>query len=122
MWFSIKGHNANDMIFPYQATSPTLGKPIWYDEKELWNEIDRIIDEDVEKKFTLGQQCYFNLVHCANPAYFLTNETRLALEEYMAHKRFNLPLANNLDDAEYNRIVIFSSIDDEYNAAMKKNA
>lgn len=118
----MKGHVANDMVFPYQASSPTLGKLVWYDEIELWNEIDRILAEDVEKKFTVGQQCYFNLTHCANPGYFLTAETQLALEEYMAHKRFKLPFADNLDRAEYNRIVIFSSIDDEYNAVIKSNA
>ena len=122
MWFSIKGHNANDMIFPYKAVSPTLGKYIWYDELELWNEIDRIIAEDVEKKFTLGQQCYFNLIHCANPAYFFTNEVVMNIEEYMAYKRFKLPLARSLDEAEYNKIVIFSSIDDEFNATIKHNA
>jgi hypothetical protein len=118
----MKGHSANDMIFPYQASSPTLGKLIWYDEDELWNEIDRILAEDIEKKFTNGQQCYFNLTHCANPAYFLTSETQLALEEYMAFKRFKLPFASSLDKAEYNRIVIFSTIDEEYNAAIKHNA
>jgi len=117
----MKGHTANDMVFPYEALSPTLGTLVQYDEIELWNEIDRIIAEDVEKKFTKGQQCYFNLIHCANPGYFYTPQTQLMLEEYMAYKRFKLPFYSTLDQAEYNRIVIFSSIDDEYNALIKSN-
>tara|TARA_R100000655_G_scaffold34461_1_gene67064 strand:- start:194 stop:505 length:312 start_codon:yes stop_codon:yes gene_type:complete len=99
--------------------SPTLGRMVLYTEEELWNEIDRILAEDSEKKFTPGQQCYFNLIHCANPAYFLTPKVIASLEEYMAMKRFSIPLASDIDSAEYHRLVIFSCIDDEYNAASK---
>ena len=35
-------------------------------------------------------------------------------------KKFNIPLANNIDDAEYERVVIFSAIDDEYQAILRK--
>jgi len=37
----------------------------------------------------------------------------------MALKRFNIPIASNLDDAIYERVVIFSAIDEEYNACIK---
>lgn len=119
MWCSYKKAPFNDFYFPYKATSPTLGRVVLYTENELWNEIDRILAEDSEQKFTTGQQCYFNLIHCANPAYFLTPEVILTLEEFMAMKRFKIPLARDIDSAEYERLVIFSSIDDEYNAASK---
>jgi hypothetical protein len=45
----------------------------------------------------------------------------MALEEYMAIKRFNIPFASNIDDALYHRLVIFSAIDDEYNKATKSD-
>jgi hypothetical protein len=96
-----------------------LGTQVLYTEEELWNEIDRILEEDAQQKFTMGQQCYFNIIHCANPAYFLQPEVTLALEEYMAMKRFKIPISVDLDSADYNRLVIFSAIDDEYNAATK---
>ncbi|HCV03311.1 MAG TPA: hypothetical protein DG048_11740 [Pseudoalteromonas sp.] len=92
-----------------------------YTENELWNEIERCLAEDKEKKFTPGQQCFHNLIHCANPGYFLDRETILYLEEYMAIKRFKVPLASNIDDVVYHRLVIFSAIDEEYNAASELN-
>jgi hypothetical protein len=42
------------------------------------------------------------------------------LEEYMSMKRFHLPLARTLDEAEYERVVIFSAIDEEYNALINE--
>ena len=45
----------------------------------------------------------------------------MLLEEYMAMKKFNIPLATSIDDAEYERVVIFSAIDDEYQAILRKD-
>ena len=42
------------------------------------------------------------------------------MEEYMSMKRFNIPFATNIDDAEYERLVIFSAIDEEYNAIINE--
>ena len=119
MWCSYKQARSNDLEFPYYAISPTLGRQVLYTEEELWNEIDRILKEDPKNKFTRGQQCYFNIIQCANSAYFLTPEVILNLEEYMAIKRFKIPIAVDIDSADYQRLVIFSAIDDEYNAANK---
>ena len=57
----------------------------------------------------------------ANAPHWITNEVVMALEEYMAMKRFNIPFASNIDDALYHRLVIFSAIDDEYNKATKSD-
>jgi hypothetical protein len=37
----------------------------------------------------------------------------------MAMKRFNIPLAASIDEVEYGRLVVFSAIDEEYNACIK---
>jgi len=107
------------LIFPYECQSPTLNKKITYDEDELWREIDRILAEDERGKFTPGANLYHNLVLCADASYFLDSETNMILEEYMAMKRFNIPLAASIDEVEYNRLVVFSAIDEEYNACIK---
>ena len=114
-------HNiqSRDLSFPYQAKSPTLKTHITYDESELWCEIDRILDEDVDSKFTSGQQLYFNLLHCADSSYFINSETNIYLEEFMMHKRFNIPLAKSIDEAEFERMSLFSAIDEEYNACIE---
>ena len=121
MWMSYKNQPSRNLHFPYQAQSPTLKKNITYDEDELWNEIWRIVDESKDGKFTLGAALYYSLVFCSDSTYFLTPETIFALEEYIAMKRFNLPLANNLDEADYHRLVIFSSIDEEFNALQQED-
>ena len=107
------------LIFPYECQSPTLNKKITYDEDELWREIDRILAEDERGKFTPGANLYHNLILCADASYFLDSETNMVLEEYMAMKRFNIPLAASIDEVEYNRFVVFSAIDEEYNACIK---
>ena len=121
MWMSYKDQPSRKLHFPYKAKSPTLKKTITYDEDELWNEIWRIVDENKDGKFTLGAALYHSLVFCADSTYFLTPETIFALEEYMAMKRFNLSLANTIDEADYHRLVIFSAIDEEFNALQQED-
>jgi len=64
-------------------------------------------------------------VLCADSSYFCTAETSFTLEEYMSMKRFNIPIARTIDEADYERLVIFSAIDEEMNAIsneeVKKN-
>jgi len=121
VWMSYKQQPTRNLSFPYIAQSPTLKKNITYTEEELWAEIDRIIDSDHDGKFTLGATLYYSLVFCADSSYFHTPEAIFALEEYMAMKRFNLPLATTIDNADYHRLVIFSAIDEEFNALQKED-
>jgi len=109
------------LTFPYEAKSPTLRKIITYDEDELWEEIDRILAENKGSKYSPGTDLYYNLVLCADSAYFNDQETYMFIEEYMSMKKFNIPLASNIDDADYERVVIFSAIDDEYQAILRKD-
>ncbi len=108
------------LTFPYDAKSPTLRKVITYNEDQLWSEIYRILDEGKDSKFTPGAELYYNLMLCADSSYFIDREMSLMLEEYMAMKKFNIPLATEIDSAIYDRVVIFSAIDDEYQAIIRK--
>tara|TARA_R110000803_G_scaffold3866_2_gene13199 strand:- start:2389 stop:2766 length:378 start_codon:yes stop_codon:yes gene_type:complete len=116
-----KAQPSRNLVFPYQAKSPTLKKVITYTEDELWNEVYRILGEDKERKFTPGTNLYYNLVLCADSSYFCTAETSFAMEEYMSMKRFNIPIARTIDEAEYERLVIFSAIDEEMTAISNEN-
>ena len=86
----------------------------------MWSEIYRILDEGKDSKFTPGAELYYNLMLCADSSYFIDREMSLMLEEYMAMKKFNIPLATEIDSAIYDRVVIFSAIDDEYQAIIRK--
>lgn len=118
---SLNSIASRGLTFPYKAKSPTLRKEITYTEKELWNEIDRILIENQGTNFSPGADLYHNLILCADSSYFMSSETNMLLEEYMAMKKFNIPLATSIDDAEYERVVIFSAIDDEYQAILRKD-
>jgi|TARA_R100000084_G_scaffold92663_1_gene46495 hypothetical protein len=97
-----------------------LHKEITYDENELWAEIDRILEEDSQNKFTTGTNLYYNLLLCSDSRYFVDSEINLYIEEYMAMKRFNIPIAETIDKAEYERLVVFTAIDEEYKAILRK--
>lgn len=120
VWMFYNRNPSRNLVFPYQAKSTTLNKVITFTEDELWNEVDRILAEDSSSKFTPGASLYYNLLFCADTSYFCNSETNITMEEYMSMKRFNIPFATNIDDAEYERLVIFSAIDEEYNAIINE--
>mgnify|MGYP003147054224 FL=1 len=119
MWMSFNNATTRVLEFPYQAKSPTLKKVITFDEAELWREVDRILAEDTERKYTVGTNLYYNMLLCSNVNYWLDQDTQLYLEEFMAMKQFNIPLSSNIDDTDYHRFVIFSGIYEEYNACIE---
>ena len=106
--------------FPYKATSPTLHKEITYTEKELWNEVDRVSAEDKKNKFSPGQQLYYNMIHCSSPYSFFTPDMNMYIEEFSYTKEFNIPIAKCIDEAPYEKLVIFSAINEELNACKNR--
>ena len=119
MWMNYHSVQSRDLVFPYRAKSPTLKKSITYTKEELWNEIERVLAEDQTGKFTPGQQLYYNMLTCADTTFFYDTDVMILLEEYLMHKRFNLALYRSIDDAEYERMSLFSAIDEEYLAIQR---
>tara|TARA_R100000734_G_C3275651_1_gene70516 strand:- start:10 stop:387 length:378 start_codon:yes stop_codon:yes gene_type:complete len=119
MWMNYYNVQSRNLVFPYRAKSPTLKKSITYTKEELWNEIDRVLAEDQNGKFTAGQQLYFNMLHCADSTFFYDTDVIILLEEYLLYKRFNIPLYDELDNALYERMSLFSAIDEEYLAIQR---
>ena len=119
MWMNYHSVQSRDLVFPYRAKSPTLKKSITYTKEELWNEIERVLAEDQTGKFTPGQQLNYNMLSCADTTFFYDTDVMMLLEEYLMHKRFNLALYSSIDDAEYERMSLFSAIDEEYLAIQR---
>ena len=59
------------------------------------------------------------MVHCVNPNYFIDSKINILFEEYAFSKEFNIPIASNMDDISYEKMVIFSAISEEINACQK---
>jgi len=107
-------------IEPYQAQSPTLSKIITYSEKEIWDECDRIIAEDKQNKFSIGQNLYYNLNFFCNPKFFIDREIEQCVEEYFLSLKLKMPISNTLYEADATTIDIFRLISEELNACEKR--
>lgn len=70
---------------------------------------------DKENKFTPGNNLFVYIPHFCNPKFFYNSEMNAFLEELYYIKRFNIPLTNNLHNEDYDRLVIFRTIDREQN-------
>ena len=78
--------------------------------------MDRVVAEDKKRRFSPGQNLYYNIPLFANPQYFLDQESQMYINEYITAKRLNIPLASSLDDMDYNRSVILLAINEEIEA------
>ena len=78
--------------------------------------MDRVVAEDKKRRFSPGQNLYYNIPLFANPQYFIDQDSQMYINEYITAKRLNIPLASSLDDMGYNRSVILSAINEELTA------
>ena len=92
---------------------------IGFTEEEVWREVDRALEENKDNQFTDGQVLFFNMVFCANPQYFFDPYLEFIFKEYAFSKEFDVPIANNIDEVPYEKMVIFSAISEEINACQK---
>tara|TARA_R100001510_G_C7656816_1_gene217294 strand:+ start:3085 stop:3345 length:261 start_codon:yes stop_codon:yes gene_type:complete len=69
---------------------------------------------DKDSKFTPGNNLYVYLPHFCNPEFFYDSNFRFILEEYYFIKTFNIPLTNDLQNEDYDKLVIFRTIDREH--------
>lgn len=120
MGFAESQFPANLAEGSYRAQSPTLYKKIEYDEKEIWNELDRICKEDEESKFTEGQQMYYNHFHFVNGKYFQDIFLERFINEYYYCTRLNVPPGKDLESTSAIRLHFFSIIHTELTAIEAK--
>lgn len=65
-------------------------------------------------KFTPGNNLFVYLPHFCNPQFFYDEDNKFLLEEYYFIKSFNVPLTNDLQNEDYDKLVIFRTIDREH--------
>tara|TARA_R100000742_G_C4268040_1_gene86331 strand:- start:851 stop:1264 length:414 start_codon:yes stop_codon:yes gene_type:complete len=119
VWCSYFGWQ--DSLFPenvsakgYEATSPTLGKRIWFSGiKDINDEVGRVIEEGLQKNFSIGQALYYSLPFFCNAKIFAKQIYRNLLEEYQIVQDFKVPLAENLDKVPVIKARYFSVIRQE---------
>jgi|TARA_B100000073_G_scaffold339533_1_gene338077 hypothetical protein len=116
LWFSSFGIPRTGLLLPYTAQSPTLFKRIEFkNEKDIENEIDRILSEPNIKKHGIGQSLYFQLPFFCNPDEQIPNWCWQMIDDYYVVTEYNIPLSNTLDDANAWVLDCFNIIKDEVN-------
>ena len=103
----------------YTAQSPSLFTEIEYDEKERWNEVERLAKEAHGTKFSIGQQLYYQVHFFANPRFLWDSDYDRLIEEYTMMESFNIPLAKSLDEAPAQKLRDFTIIKAEIMALQK---
>ena len=103
---------------PYETQSPITGKVKRYDEEELEKEFELIAKEP--SKFTVGQNLYYQLVLISDMNRWMEDWCQEAIEDYMLTTRFNVPLAEKIDDLPWERVNNLFIIDNEYLSWQKR--
>jgi len=123
VWIACAGYPESPFRFPYVAQSPTTNKMVEFNSiEDVWNEIENRIDETRGSKFTEGNEIWSTLLLYANPNYLVDDESVFLIEDYNMCKRFNIPIASNLEDADADRIIGFKIIEEEIKAFQEFNS
>jgi len=82
----------------WNAQSPTLGKVIEYDEREVWAEVERIREEAVEHGWPVGQSLYSQLPFFASADWFLEPDALRWMKDLRLIRATHTPAAHTLDE------------------------
>ena len=114
MWFSQLGFPHITLEFPYKRQSPLTKRVKTYKNiEQVWEEIILLVDQWKDSNFSLGRNLYFHLPLFMNPRWIVNQDDNILLKEYSWIKEFNIPLAQDLDSADANKIETFDIIKNE---------
>ena len=82
---------------------------------DVWDDINALVDKWSGSNYSLGRNLYFHLPLFMNPYWIITETDAIVLQEYSWIKDFNIPLAENLDDADALKLETFNIIKNEIN-------
>jgi hypothetical protein len=116
VWFSQLGFPHITLEFPYKRQSPLTKRVKTYKNiEQVWEEIILLVDQWKDSNFSLGRNLYFHLPLFMNPRWIVNQDDNILLKEYIWVEQFNIPLAQDLDSVDANKIEIFDIIRSEIN-------
>jgi len=104
------------LLLPYTAQSPTLFKKIDFKtEKDVDDEIQRILSEPKIEDFGVGQSLYLQLPFFCNPSEQISDWCWDMIEDYKITTQYNVPIG--VDVGEVNSWILdcFNVIEEETN-------
>ena len=106
--------------FPYKRQSPVTKRLKTYKNiKQVWEEIELLVENWQDSRFTLGRNLYFHLPLFMNPKWIINDDDYDLMKQYIWTKEFNIPMAQDLDSADAYRLEIFDHIRQELNEITK---
>jgi len=116
LWFSSFGIPRTGLLLPYTAQSPTLFKRIKFkNEKDIDDEIQRILSEPNIAKHGIGQSLYFQLPFFCDVEKQIPEWCWQMIDDYYITTEYNIPLAKTLNKANAWVLDCFNVIRDEVN-------
>lgn len=116
LWFSSFGIPRTGLLLPYTAQSPTLFKRIKFkNEKDIDDEIQRILSEPNIEKHGIGQSLYFQLPFFCDVEKQIPEWCWQMIDDYYITTEYNIPLAKTLNKANAWVLDCFNVIRDEVN-------
>jgi len=82
----------------WHAQSPTLGKVIEYDEREVWAEVERIESEAALNGWPLGHALFTQLPFFASAHWFLRPDALRWMKDFRLIRATHTPAAHTLDE------------------------
>lgn len=108
VWHWVLIEIATNNIRSLISLNPYLKKKLEFASiDDIWNEI-KLITEST--KFSIGQQLFYLLPLFANPIYILNDGYFNLINEYHYVTEYNIPLGNNLDNTDADKLVMFNII------------
>lgn len=100
--------------FPYKRQSPLTKKITTYSNiEQVWEEIEMLVEQWKDSKFSLGRNLYFHLPLFMNPEWIREVEYSYLIKEYNMIKEFNIPLGNTLDEIDAHKLDELQTISSE---------
>ena len=115
VWFSQLGFTNNDnFVFPYTARSPVSNKKkLFENEKDVLEEIEKVINQEGTRKFGVGQTLYYEMPFFTNPSLVINNWCWEMIQDYKLVTKYNIPLGASLESLSVFKVDCFSIIEHE---------
>jgi hypothetical protein len=114
VWYSAKGVQEGNFVFPYDARSVVDGKTRTFRTiSDVYNELERAYDGALSEDYNVGEALYMEHFFFANSSDLLNQESQNFIKEYQFCKDSNTPPYPSLQSTPANFIDKWEIVRDE---------
>ena len=114
VWFSNYGLPTVSYSLPYDSRSPVSFTKVRFEtEKDVLDEISKVLNERGTKKFGIGQSLFYQLPFFCDPVQIISTWCWDMITDYFTVTKFHIPLARDLDSLNPWQLDCFLVIENE---------